>query len=110
MLYDAQRWTEAIPYYQTAFKLDPKNANVSTDLGTALWNAGRTDEALAQFDASLAIDPTHANTHFNIGIVRLHGKQDAKGAVEAWQTLLSKNPSYPNADKVRQLIAAAQQG
>lgn len=107
MFYDAQRFSEAIPYYEKALKLNPKNANLSTDLGTSLWNVGRADEALAQFAASLAIDPAHANTYFNIGIVKLHGKQDARGAVEAWQKLLETNPSYPNAEKVRTLIANA---
>jgi tetratricopeptide (TPR) repeat protein len=108
-LYDAGRYLEAIAYYQQAFALDPKNVNLSTDLGTALWYTGRADEALAQFQKSLAIDPVHAQTLFNQGIVRLEGKQDALGAIEAWQTLLAKNPSYPDADKVRRLVNEAQQ-
>ena len=70
MLYDAQRYVEAIPFYQQAFALNPKDINVSTDLGTALFNAGRSEEALAQYQKSLAIDATHAQTLFNIGIVR----------------------------------------
>lgn len=109
MLYDAGRYAEAIPYYQQAFALDPKNANLSTDLGTALWYTGRADDALAQYRKSLAAAPNHAQTLFNIGIIRLEGKQDPWGAVEAWTTLLSTNSAYPEADKVRRLIAEAQQ-
>src|SRR5689334_25279975 len=30
-LYDAGRYNEALPYYQQAFTLDPRNVNVSTD-------------------------------------------------------------------------------
>lgn len=75
MLYDAQRYVEAIPFYQQAFALNPKDINVSTDLGTALFNAGRSDEALAQYQKSLAIDATHAQTLFNIGVVRKSLKQ-----------------------------------
>ena len=108
-LYDAGRYAEAIPYYQQAFALDAKNPNLSTDLGTALWYSGRADEALAQYQKSLAADPQHAQTLFNMGIVRLEGKQDALGAIEAWQTLLSKHPSYPEADKVKRLMTDAQQ-
>ena len=108
-LYDAGRYAEAIVYYQQAFRLNPKDVNVSTDLGTALWYAGRPDDALAQYQKSLAIDPAHAQTLFNQGIVRLEGKQDAVGAIQAWQTLLTKNPAYPDADKVRGLMKEAQQ-
>lgn len=104
-LYDAGRYAEAIPYYQQAHALDPKNANISTDLGTALFYAGRPDEALEQLEQSLKADPTHAQTLFNIGIIRRDGKKDGKGAIEAWQRLLEIAPNYPEAARVRTLIA-----
>lgn len=104
-LYDAGRYAEAIPYYQQAHALDPKNTNVSTDLGTALYYAGRPDEALAQLELSLKADPKHAQTLFNIGIVKRDGKKDGKGAIEAWRRLLEIDPNYPEAARVRSLIA-----
>jgi tetratricopeptide (TPR) repeat protein len=107
LLYDAQRYSEAIGFYQQAFALSPNDINVSTDLGTALWYAGRPDEALAQYQKSLAIDATHAQTLFNMGIVRADGKRDYAGAVAAWETLLKSNPSYPEAAKVRTLMTDA---
>jgi tetratricopeptide (TPR) repeat protein len=106
-LYDAGRFTEAIPYYQRAMTLSPKDINVSTDLGTSLWNAGRADDALAQFDRSLAIDAKHPQTLFNIGIVKLNGKKDAAGALAAWERLIASNPGYPDQPKVRQMMAEA---
>ena len=108
-LYDTGRYAEAVSYYQQAFAVDPKNISLSTDLGTALWYSGHPDEALAQFEKSLAIDPGHPQTLFNRGIVRLEGKQDALGAIRSWQTLLAKNPTYPEADKVRRLMKDAEQ-
>src|SRR5262249_9403661 len=107
LLYDAQRYPEAIEFYKLAFALLPDDINVSTDLGTALWYSGRADEALAQDEKSLAIDATHAQTLFNIGIVRADGKRDYKGAVAAWETLLTTNPTYTDTAKVRTLIADA---
>jgi cytochrome c-type biogenesis protein CcmH/NrfG len=104
-LYDAGRYAEAIPYYQQAFTLDPKNVGVSTDLGTALYYSGRSDDALAQFDRSLAIDPKHGQTLFNIGIVKRDGRKDPKGAIAAWERLLASVPDYPDAAKVRSMIA-----
>jgi tetratricopeptide (TPR) repeat protein len=109
LLYDAQRYVEAIGFYQQAFALNPKDINVSTDLGTALWYAGRADEALAQYERSLAINATHAQTLFNVGIVRADGKHDYAGAVSAWNTLLSANPDYPAVARVKSLVADAQQ-
>jgi tetratricopeptide (TPR) repeat protein len=103
-LYDAGRYSEAIPYYQAALESDPKNVNVSTDLGTAMFYAGRPDDALRQLQASLTIDSNHAQTLFNIGIVKRDGKNDRKGAVEAWERLLAANPGYPEAARVRSLI------
>jgi tetratricopeptide (TPR) repeat protein len=107
MLYDAQRYVEAIPFYQQAFALLPNDINVSTDLGTALWYSGRPDDALAQYEKSLAIDASHAQTLFNVGIVRADGKRDYPGAIAAWERLLNTNPAYPDAVKVRSLISDA---
>lgn len=104
-LYDAGRYSEAIPYYQQAFRVDPKNVNVSTDLATALYYAGRADDALAQFDTSLAIDPKHGETLFNLGMVRRDARNDPKGAIAAWERLLTSVPDYPEAGKVRTMIA-----
>lgn len=104
-LYDAGRYAESIPYYQQAYTLDPKNVSISTDLGTALYYAGRADEALAQFDKSLALDAKHAQTLFNVGIVKRDAKNDPKGAIEAWERLLATVPDYPDAAKVKTMVA-----
>jgi cytochrome c-type biogenesis protein CcmH/NrfG len=103
--YDAGRYSDALPYYQQAVALDPKNVGVSTDYATALYYAGRADEALAQFDKSLALDPKHGQTLFNIGIVKRDARHDAKGAIEAWERLLTSVPDYPDASRVRTMIA-----
>ncbi|MGC4084329.1 MAG: tetratricopeptide repeat protein [Vicinamibacterales bacterium] len=107
MLYDAKRYLDAIPLYRQALAARATDVNVSTDLGTALWYTGNADDALAQYDVSLRIDPSHAQTLFNIGIVKSDGKHDYAGAVRAWETLLQRNPAYPNAANVRSMLADA---
>jgi Flp pilus assembly protein TadD len=109
LLYDGQRYVEAIGFYQQAFALNATDINVSTDLGTALWYSGRADEALAQYQRSLAINATHAQTLFNVGIVRADGKQDYAGAAAAWEKLLQTNPDYSAIARVKTLIADARQ-
>jgi len=106
-LYDAGRYPEAIVYYRQALASDPKNISVSTDLATAIWYTGDADGALAQFQQSLAVDPTHGQTLFNLGIVKSQGKNDYKGAVEAWEKLLASNPGYPEAERVRRMLGDA---
>jgi cytochrome c-type biogenesis protein CcmH/NrfG len=108
-LYDAGRYAEAVPFYQQAFSIDPTNVNVSTDFATALYYAGRVDEALTQFDRSLALDPKHGQTLFNLGIVKRDAKHDAAGAIATWQRLLTTVPGYPDAAKVRTMIAELKQ-
>ena len=108
LLYDAQRYPEAISFYQQAFALNASDINLSTDLGTALWYAGRADESLAQYRKSLGINATHAQTLFNIGIVKADGKHDYAGAIASWEALLRTNPTYPDVIKVRSLIADSQ--
>lgn len=104
-LYDAGRFNDAVPYYQQALANGEKSPNVSTDLATALYYAGQTDAAIAQLEQSLKLDRTHAQTWFNLGIIRRDGKKDKKGAVDAWQKLLDLNPGYPEAERVKALIA-----
>jgi len=109
LLFDGQRYAEAIPFYQQAFAGSSSDVNISTDLGTALWYSGRPAEALAQYDRSLAIEASHAQTLFNMGIVRADGTHDYPGAIASWETLLKANPGYPDAAKVQARIADARQ-
>jgi tetratricopeptide (TPR) repeat protein len=104
MYFDAGRYDEASAWYERALKLRPKDANVSTDLGISYYYRNDPDRALAQFDRSLEIDPRHAKTLLNIGIVRAFGKQDMKGAAEAWQKILEVAPNSEEAQAARQAL------
>lgn len=101
LLYDAKRYEDSIAWYGKALVKDPRNVSVSTDMGTALWYIGRADEAIAQFEKSLAIEPTHPQTLYNMGIVKLHGKNDAPGALAAWEKLIQTNPDNPMAVELK---------
>jgi cytochrome c-type biogenesis protein CcmH/NrfG len=104
MYFDAGRFPDAVQWYQQALGVNPRDANVSTDLGIAYYYMNDPDKALAQFDKSLTIDPKHAKTLMNIGIVRAFGKQDLKGAAEAWQKILDVAPSSEEARQARQAL------
>jgi cytochrome c-type biogenesis protein CcmH/NrfG len=106
LYFDAERYPEAIRWYQASLDLDARNTNVSTDLGVAYYYANQSDRALAQFDHSLAIDPGHAKTLLNLGVVRAFGKQDLAGATEAWQKVIARAPDSAEGRAARQMIEA----
>ena len=107
LYYDGQQFPEAIKYYERALKISPGNVDVRTDFGTALWYMGDADKAIAEFQKSLKSRPGHPETLFNLGVVRWQGKQDPKGAVQAWEELLKQNPNYPQRQQVLQFIEKA---
>ena len=110
LYFDAERYDEAIRWYEEALKTDPKNVNASTDLGIAYYYSNQPDRALAQFDRSLQIDPKHSKTLLNIGIVRAFGKQDIDGAEKAWQRVLELAPNTPEADVARKGLEGIRAG
>ena len=109
LYYDGRQYPDAIKYYQLAAKSQPTNADVLTDLGTSLWYTGDADGAIAEFQKALKYRPDHPGTLFNLGVVRWQGKFDPKGAVQAWEELLRRNPDYPQRQEVQEYIDRAKQ-
>lgn len=103
------QFREAANYYQKSLEIDPKNVAVRTDMASCIFYSGDADGALAQLEQSLKYDLKDANTLFNIGMIKWRGKNDAKGALLAWQELLAKNPDLDTQKKmaVEKLIADA---
>lgn len=106
LYFDAERYDEAIRWYEDALRVDPRNVNASTDLGVAYYYSNQPDRALAQFDKSLAIDPRHPKTLLNIGIVRAFAKQDLDGAEKVWQRVVELAPDSPEAGVAKKLLDA----
>ena len=104
LLFDAGRFSEAVTWYEAALKINPGDANVSTDLGIAYYYTNQPDKALQQFDRSLALDPKHSKTLLNIGVVRAFAKQDLAGAAKAWQQVLEVAPDSPEGRAARQAL------
>jgi len=107
LYYDSHVYPEAIQYYSRALELEPNNPNVRTDLGTAYWYSGFADQAIAEYEKVLAVQPDFAPAMMNMGIVKLEGRKDPRGAIAAWEKLLATNPQHPEKDRVVALIAQA---
>ena len=95
LYFDAERYQDAAQWYEAALRINPLDADVSTDLGVSYYYLNQPDRALAQFDRSLQIDAKHTKTLLNVGIVRAFGKQDLPGAAKAWEQVLAIAPDSP---------------
>ena len=108
LYFDAERYDDAIKWYEEALKLEPNDVNVSTDLGVCYYYVNQPDKALAQFERSLKIDPKHAKTLLNVGIVRAFGKQDLDGASKAWQQVIALAPDSPEGQAAKRALDSLQ--
>jgi len=104
LYFDAERYTDAIKWYDDALKLAPNDVNVSTDLGVCYYYVNQPDKALEQFDRSLKLDPKHAKTLLNVGIVKAFGKQDLAGATKAWQDVIALAPDSPEGQAAKRAL------
>jgi tetratricopeptide (TPR) repeat protein len=104
LYFDAEKYDQAIKWYEDALRLDPTNPDVSTDLGVSYYYINQPDRALAQFKHSLEIEPKHTKTMLNQGIVLAFGKQDLEGATRAWQQVVDLAPNSPEGQAARRAL------
>src|SRR5580658_4765518 len=88
----AHQFKDSAIYYGKAVQADPKNIDAHTKLAISQYRSGDVDGAIAELNRALSLDPKDPNSLFNLGMIRLQGKQDPKGALAAWQKLLKLNP------------------
>jgi cytochrome c-type biogenesis protein CcmH/NrfG len=76
-------------------------------MASCLYYSGDVDGAIGELQQTLQYDPKNANSLFNLGIIKLQGKQDSQGALAAWHELLKSNPELDANHKatVEKLIA-----
>jgi tetratricopeptide (TPR) repeat protein len=106
LYHSSHRFTQAAAYYEKAVQADPKNEAARTKLAISLYRTNDVDGALTQLNRVLHDNPGDANALFNLGMIRLQGKQDAPGAIAAWRELLRLNPKLSEDRKaeVRKLM------
>lgn len=90
--HSTHQFKQAAAYYDKAVRVDPKNVAMHTKLAISLYRSGDVDGAIAELNRALSYDPKDANALFDLGMIKLQGKQDSKGALAAWQQLLKSNP------------------
>lgn len=101
------QYSEAAAYYGKAAQIQPRDVAIRTRLASSLFREGDADAAIAQLNQALAFEPKDANSLFDLGMIRLEGKGDAKGALAAWQLLLKTNPQLSSDRKATVLKLTA---
>ena len=104
----AHQFKQAQEYFEKSLQIDPKNADVRTDMAACMFYEGDTDGALAQLEKALTYNPKHPGALMNIGLIRWQSKNDVTGAVASWQKLLKLNPDFPQKGQVERMISDAQ--
>jgi cytochrome c-type biogenesis protein CcmH/NrfG len=92
LYHTSHRFNEAAGLYKQAVDIDPGSVAFRTKLAASLYRGGDIDGAIEQLNKALTYDSKNANALFNLGMIKLQGKGDSKGAVAAWRLLLKTNP------------------
>jgi tetratricopeptide (TPR) repeat protein len=106
LYFGAERYDEAVAWYEAVLTIDPKNTDVSNNLALSYFATSQVDRALAQLDRSLAIDPVNVRALFSQGIVRARGKQDLAGAAASWRRVVEVAPGSLEARQAQQGLDA----
>jgi tetratricopeptide (TPR) repeat protein len=106
-LYDKRNYNMAIEWYERSLRLDSRNVNARTDLGTCYFYTGQPQQALSEYQKALALNPNHQPTIFNLIVVNLEGTHDLQAAKKYWSELNRKNPNYPGLKDIKGKLDAA---
>lgn len=104
LYYDAGRYPDAIKWYSESLALNPKDVDVSTDLGVSYYYSNDPDRAIRQLEHSLQLNPSHPKALLNLGVVKAFGKQDLKGATDVWKKLVEVAPQSPEGQQAKQAL------
>ena len=103
------QFKDAATYYNKSLQVDPKNVTTRTELASSLYYSGDADGAISELQQALKYSPNDVNALFNLGMIKYRGKDDAAGAIAAWQQLLKAHPDLDRKAAVEQLIAEARE-
>lgn len=106
MNFDSGLYQDAVDAYSKALEINANDPNVTTDRGVMYRRLGQFDLAVQDFRNASQMDKTHIQSAYNLGLTLLHDLQDNKGALEAWEELLIRNPPPEMSAQVNQYLDA----
>jgi len=94
--FDAERWDDAIKWYEKAVELDPRNADAHVNLGRLLQERGRVEEAVLQYEEALRLSPKHAPAAYNLGTA-LEDLKRTNAAIAAYRRAIALDEQLADA-------------
>jgi len=83
----------AISFYSEALRINPQQAKIQNNWGTALYKQGKIDEAINHFTQALLIKPEYANAHYHLAIC-LTQKGEYDKAIKHYVEAIRINPNH----------------
>jgi tetratricopeptide (TPR) repeat protein len=94
-LLDKEDYTNALPYFEAAVKLNPSFATAWSEMGLCFCRTNQPDLALEAYNKSLKINPTDITTL--LGVPEVYQSQKKYNeALAAYQQIMDTYPSYPD--------------
>jgi Tfp pilus assembly protein PilF len=96
LLYDkTDQLSKAMPEYERALKLAPKNANLLNDFGYHWYCVGNWNEAEKYFRQALAVDAHHDRARMNLGLALAQQRRDDE-ALEVFRKVVAPADALSN--------------
>jgi tetratricopeptide (TPR) repeat protein len=96
VLYDLNRYDEALAAFDEAIRLDPNFTDAHSNRGNVLNSLNRDDEALEAYDEAIRLDAKNALAHYNRGNL-LHSLNRDDEALAAYDEAIRLDPNFTDA-------------
>jgi tetratricopeptide (TPR) repeat protein len=103
--FDHHNWAKATEQYQKAIGLGLDNADVRSDLGSALRFDNQPEAAAAEYEAAQRENPEHENSLFNLATLYLQSLNQPDRAIallEQFKTKFPRSGAIPRVDELLQ--------
>jgi cytochrome c-type biogenesis protein CcmH/NrfG len=108
LLFDGQRWDDAVFWYRRGLELEGRNTDARTDLATCYYNLARFDEAAREYTNALRLEPEKPEALYGLALTRLRGKKDRAAAQQLYERLRRTHPGFPGVEQLAELLAQEQ--
>ena len=103
MLFDIQKYNEAIIYYRKTLLAQPDFISAQIDLSICYYSLKIIDTALVEMENALKIDSGHLKGLFNMGVMYYNTGQ-VDSAIHYWKQLLNQHPDSREAEVARGIL------
>jgi tetratricopeptide (TPR) repeat protein len=103
--FDHHDWAKATEQYRKALRLGLDNADVRSDLGSALRFNNQPEAAAAEYEIAQQENPGHENSLFNLAALYLQSLDQPERAVallEQFKTRFPRSGAIPRVDELLQ--------